>query len=170
MAVVSIRVPSQRCTIFNETPFWPASTAKADPETVCFGVVDDGRGGDGICRRGLIMELDDVGTVIATRELHIEGSAKVRITIGTPREFPEGDNFFCPFQILGIGNETVRYAGGVDAVQALVLSLQAIGAYLYTSAEFKAGRLTYLGMRNLGFPVPDNIRDLVPDDQAHLPG
>jgi hypothetical protein len=110
------------------------------------------------------MKLDSVGVVIAAREIDIDGDEKVVITIGAPQEFPEGGSFFCPYQILGIGRDNVRYAGGVDAVQALELALQMIGTDLYTSDEFKADRLRYHGMRNLGFPVPAIISDLVPKD------
>jgi hypothetical protein len=59
--------------------------------------------------------------------------------------------------------ETGRGAHGVDAVQALDLALKMVGAVLYTHAAWKAARLTWLGGRNLGFPVTDNLRDLVPD-------
>jgi hypothetical protein len=48
-------------------------------------------------------------------------------------------------------------------VQALDLALKMVGAVLYTHAAWKAARLTWLGGRNLGFPVTDNLRDLVPD-------
>ena len=110
------------------------------------------------------MKLKTVGVIIATREIDIDGNRKVLVTIGTPREFPEGGNYFCPYQISGMGNGRVRYAGGADSVQALELALQVIGTDLYTSAEFKADRLRSEGRRNLGFPVPATISDLVPKD------
>jgi hypothetical protein len=58
------------------------------------------------------MKLDNVGVVIATREFDIDEKGKVLVTIGVPQEFPEGRNFFCPYQISGMGDEQVRYAGG----------------------------------------------------------
>jgi hypothetical protein len=48
---------------------------------------------------------------------------------------------------------------GVDEMQALFLALQAIGNRLYTSAYFKAGKLTWLGRRDLGFPVANGKSD-----------
>jgi hypothetical protein len=51
---------------------------------------------------------------------------------------------------------------GVDEMQALFLAMQHIGTRLYTSAFFKAGKLEWLEQRNLGFPVPDKIADIVP--------
>jgi hypothetical protein len=49
----------------------------------------------------------------------------VRIRIGTPCPFPDDpqSNYYCPYQIDGLGNAKVRYAGGVDALQALELAL-----------------------------------------------
>jgi hypothetical protein len=37
-----------------------------------------------------------------------------------------------------------------------------IGAELYSSEEFKAGRLTFQGVRNLDMPVPEFLADLIP--------
>lgn len=111
------------------------------------------------------MELDSVGIAIATRDLDLAKGKKVIITIGKPEEFPDGGGgFYCPHQITGIGNERVRYAGGVDAVQALQLALIMIGAILYTSKEAKSRTLSWIGGQNgdLGFPLPDNLSDLRP--------
>ncbi len=50
-------------------------------------------------------------------------------------------------------------------MQALLLALKRVGADLYTSAEAKAGLLTWeagSSKSDLGFPVPDSIRDLAP--------
>ena len=59
---------------------------------------------------------------------------------------------------------------GVDAVQALLFALQMIGAEVYTSSQHQSGRLEWLERgRGYGFPVPDNIRDLlVGDDKRFL--
>ena len=110
------------------------------------------------------MKLDSVGIVVAVRELDLDDDKKIYITIGTPQEFPEGGNFYCPYKIDGLGDGSVYYAGGVDAVQALELTLKRIGTDLYTSTEFTNDRLRHLGMRNLGFPVPSSITDLVPPE------
>ena len=108
------------------------------------------------------MQLKDVGVQIATRELQASGR-KITVVIGKPEMFPDGVNFYCPYQIVGIGNERVRYAGGVDAVQALQLAMQMIGAELYTSQEAQSKQLSWVDdTGNLGFPVPDVLQDLVP--------
>ncbi len=113
------------------------------------------------------MQLDDVGDVIAERELEIEDGRPVLVQIGKPQRDPDvGGDFYCPFQMTGIGNEKIRYACGVDTVQALVLTLNMIAAELYTSDEARSGKLTWLGQRNLGIPVNHVIQDLIPEDDA----
>lgn len=108
------------------------------------------------------MELTTVGMVIAKRELLLSGGATVSVVIGKPESFPDGNGCYCPFQIVGLGNQKVRCAMGQDTVQALTLALSAIGAVLYTTSEWKSGLLTSNIGRDLGFPVPDSIRDLAP--------
>ncbi len=110
------------------------------------------------------MKRKSMGRVIALREIDLEGGDKIRVEIGTPKEFPEGGGYYCPYRIKGIGEGKLRYAGGVDSVQALELMLKCIATDLYTSEEFKSDRLRHMGMKNLGFPVFDAIADLVPKD------
>lgn len=108
------------------------------------------------------MKLTSVGVVIAQRELSLAQKAKISVYIGKPELFPDGNGHYCPYQIIGLGDHKVRYAGGEDAVQALTLALKSVGALLYTSAEGKAGLLRWNDSGDLGFPVPDSIRDLAP--------
>jgi len=101
--------------------------------------------------------------VIAERRLQLSGgTAEVIVTVGRP--ISDGNDYRCDFKITGLGYDKVQHAMGVDSVQALLLALMGIGARLYTSDEAREGRLTWLDSRNLGFPVPDNIADLVPED------
>jgi len=109
-------------------------------------------------------DLEDVGNVIAERELDTSDGRTVKVLIGQPQPFPEGSSYYCPIQITGIGKDMVMRAGGVDSVQALLLALKMIGARLYTSDEGRAGTLTWLERRNLGFPVVPFLQDLVPED------
>ena len=111
------------------------------------------------------MKLTSVGPVMAVRELSLSGKATVSVIIGKPEPFPDGNGCYCPYQILGFGDERVSYAGGEDTVQALMLTLKKIGTDLYTSPEARGGLLTWdagTTDRDLGFPVPDSIRDLAP--------
>jgi len=66
----------------------------------------------------------------------------------------------CPYQILGIGDERVRCAGGVDAVQALQLAMEMIGSELYFKLNRQHdGKLRWEAGKegDLGFPVPPNL-------------
>jgi hypothetical protein len=101
---------------------------------------------------------------IATRILELAGETPGEVTVGIMRPAPDGGDYKCGYQIVGIGSGKVRYIFGADSMQALVLALQAIGVDLYTSEAAKEGRLTSYGSRNLGFPVPDIIADLVPKE------
>lgn len=100
------------------------------------------------------MKFTNVGTIIAVRELDLHGGGKVTVTIGKPEKFPDAEDYYCSYQIIGIKRSSVRYAGGVDAVQALELALKMIGADLYTSDEARAGALSWKGNDegDLGFP------------------
>jgi hypothetical protein len=67
-----------------------------------------------------------LGRVIARRELaRATSGSPVLIEIGIPRRRAEAE-WACPYRIRGIGRRGIRYAFGVDAVQALQLVQQAI--------------------------------------------
>ncbi len=109
-----------------------------------------------------------MGVVIAKRDLLLGRERRVQVLIGKPEPFPDGIDWYCPYQITGIGSERVWWAGGVDSVQALVLALQNVGAWLVSSPEFKGGELRWeCGSTDgdLGFPVSANIRDALAADQ-----
>ena len=110
------------------------------------------------------MKLNDVGIVVATRELRLAGGKAVTVAVGKPEKFPDSEDYYCPYQILGLGNERIRRAGGIDAVQALELALKMIGTDLCTSKEAQAGELSWSGGKkgDFDFPVPDVLRELAP--------
>jgi hypothetical protein len=114
----------------------------------------------------MILDLKTLGTVIATRELALNGEYTVEVKIGKPERYPDGnEDYYCPYQITGIGKENIRYSSGVDKIQALFLTLMSIGSDLYTSKEYETGALRWFpGDRShdLGFPVLDTMKDLYP--------
>ena len=109
------------------------------------------------------MHLKDVGVQVATRILDLNGK-EVAVMIGRPEKFPDGEDYYCPYQIVGMGGGQVRYAGGIDAVQALQLAIQMIGADLYSSQDARSGKLSWHAGSpgDLGFPVPNSMRDSAP--------
>ena len=115
--------------------------------------------------RMAMMYLASVGDVIASRDLMLDDRQKVQVLIGKPEMLPGSEDWYCPYQSVGIGSGKVRYAIGVDPVQALVLSLSMLGAELYCSSEYEAGRLSWecgAVKGDLGLPVSQNIRDVLP--------
>jgi hypothetical protein len=75
----------------------------------------------------------ELGAVIAERRLRLldRPDVDVRVRIGAPRPFDEAaSDYYCPFQITGIGSGKVRRIGGVDAVQALELTLRVLPSAL----------------------------------------
>ena len=101
------------------------------------------------------------GDVIAERKFSVahapERGPVVKVLLGKPEKLPDGPDFYCPFQIVGMGPEKVRCAYGIDAFQAIQLAMSAIGAilnYPYESEDF--GTLRWEGDEggDLGFPSP----------------
>jgi hypothetical protein len=102
------------------------------------------------------MRLESVGKVLAERTLDLEGNGELRavkVRIGMPRRIPDSPDFYCPYQIVGLADETVRYTEGVDAAQAIYLAMEAAGTILASTTEARSGRLTWYGERAHGFPV-----------------
>jgi len=104
---------------------------------------------------------------LASRRLRLRGGAgpHVEVRIWAPEREQSGATFRCEYQIVGLGNDKIRYTIGIDAVHALQMVLQKIGTELYTSREFADGRLSWVGGSvpgDLGFPVPRNIADIPP--------
>jgi len=106
----------------------------------------------------------DLGIVIARREFELGDSGKVILEVGTPYPVDDGKTWFCPYRILGLGNERVKRTGGIDSVQAVYMALQMAGTDLYTSDPSRQKELTWCGQLNLGLPVPKTIADMVPPE------
>lgn len=105
------------------------------------------------------MDIFSLGDIVAERtfeKISSEGQpiGKVTVKIGRPVEVEIGRSY-CPYQIQGMGEEKMRYAMGVDTIQALILALTKVGTDLYTSQEWKMRSLTWMGdsSGNLGIPV-----------------
>ena len=80
------------------------------------------------------MKQNSLGVIIARRTLCWPGKdgRKITVLIGKPRLFPKSKrsshrDYYCPYQIVGVGDQKTRYSASVDAVQALQLVFTAIG-------------------------------------------
>ncbi len=109
---------------------------------------------------GVFPKLKDVGEIIAERALILEHRGKrrkkVTIRLGKPQVFPDGHpDYFCPYQILGLGEDEVRFAGGLDAFQAIQMVLIGIAIDLNRyRRKFGQGLYWLEKGDNLGFAKP----------------
>src|SRR5687767_1242628 len=91
--------------------------------------------------------------VIAERELELTmGDKKRKVVVRLAAPFPVEHGFRCDYQILGLGDDKVRFGTGIDGIQALQIALQNIGADLYL--RHREVSLLWEGDSDLGFPKP----------------
>lgn len=104
------------------------------------------------------MKLESIGEVIATRTLILlrgDGAAsKVVVLLGRPQQLPDHEDYYCPYQIKGAGDEKVRYMCGVDSFQALHLALSTLRVELEVLDKELGGKLRWEcdDTGGLGFP------------------
>jgi len=93
------------------------------------------------------MEINSLGEVIAERRLSMTSrdgqQVAITVKLGKPVEFPEGSGYYAPFQITGIGSEKIKYAGGVDAIQAIQLAMKMVAATLNALQDQQAVELSW---------------------------
>ncbi len=103
-----------------------------------------------------------LGELVAERTLAaIAGdgsSSPVLVRIGKPMPDPlPGGDWYCPSQIVGLGDETVKATFGVDSLQALLLCVYGLRLRLTQRAEQAAVRLDWLGQAGLGLAVDPEV-------------
>jgi hypothetical protein len=100
------------------------------------------------------MELKDVGEIVASRKFELlseHGSKEVLVKLRKPQPYPDSSGFFCPIQIVGVGDEKVRSAGGFDEMQSLQLALRMASVLIDTLDSETRSRLRWDGSHDLGF-------------------
>jgi hypothetical protein len=107
---------------------------------------------------------------IATRVLKLRrttGEIEIPIRIFAPKQ--GANSWSCKLEVDWPDGTLTTVAGGVDAIQALHIALQIVGAQIYASDHHASGKLMWLEPRKgYGFPVPHNIRDLLVGDDKRL--
>ncbi|NRR28838.1 hypothetical protein HSX11_01435 [Oxalobacteraceae bacterium] len=107
--------------------------------------------------------MDGCQSIAGSRELSLSNGGKVMISLGMPTLLKEGDSSYrCWYQISGLNEEESGRVVGGDALQSLQLALIKVGAILYTCPEWRNNLLSWNGDRDLGFPLPESLRDLQP--------
>ncbi len=108
--------------------------------------------------------------LIATRVLrlrHTGDNIEIPVRVFAPKQ--EATSWSCKFEVDWPDGTLTIAAGGVDAVQALHIALQLIGAMIYASDHHTSGKLMWLKPgKGYGFPVTNNLRDLLIGDDREL--
>jgi hypothetical protein len=103
-----------------------------------------------------------------TRMLRLRGragEAEIPIRIFWPVQ--EKAAWSCRWEIDWPDRQRSNSARGFDAIQALINALQMVGSEIYCSDAHNSGKLVWVEERTgYGFPVPNNIRDLLVGDDA----
>ena len=84
------------------------------------------------------------------REFEFQGGP-LPVRLYAPTATPH-DDFECHWEILWPQRAQRARAIGIDSMQALLLALVAVRAELMENPAYQAGKLTYLGGNDLGFP------------------
>ncbi|MBB6308619.1 DUF6968 family protein [Xanthobacter tagetidis] len=102
--------------------------------------------------------------------LFVDG-AEVGVPVRISAPVAAAKDWSCHFAIHwpdGVRDDTVY---GIDAVQALFLTMQMVGAQLYMSDAHSEGRLRWCEPGGgYGFPVPKAMRDELIGDDARVDG
>ncbi len=108
----------------------------------------------------------ELGDVVAERRLEAIGADGRRTTvvlrIGRPMRDPQpGGDWYCPRQVLGLGDESVEVSHGVDSLQAFLLCVNGARLTLPERASAASVRLDWLGHSDLGLKVdPELLKEL----------
>jgi hypothetical protein len=108
--------------------------------------------------------------LIATRMLklrHTSGKIQIPVRIFAPEQ--RDIDWACRVEIDWPDSAFALDVMGVDAVQALELALRIVGASIYASDHHASGNLMWqVPGQGYGFPVTNNIRDLLIGDDKFL--
>ena len=104
------------------------------------------------------MNFENIGEIIATRRLQFLDESDIKRTVsvfvGKPQQSTDS-NYYCPFQVIGIGSQKTQAAQGQDSIQALQSALILIAARLNHLNVELGGTLSWDGANkgDLGFPL-----------------
>lgn len=107
--------------------------------------------------------------LIASRTLTLRQSGRdraVRIDLFAPVQ-DKDCGWFCRYEIAWPHARDVGEGWGLDAIQAIEITLRKIGSTIYASPYHESGRLMWReAQQGYGFPVPNGIRDLLIGEDA----
>ena len=90
--------------------------------------------------------------VIAERRFHLRGPARreVVVRIGAPEK--DKRDFRCPFQVVGLSDNSVQYSHGIDSFQALYLAFVGARRTVENNVEVLSGFFTKVIIDNEAGP------------------
>jgi hypothetical protein len=110
--------------------------------------------------------------IIATRVLTLRRSSdavELAARLFAPEQ--DGTEWRCRYEIDWPEGQRASFAVGIDAVQALHLTLQKIGIDLYMSEHHASGGLVWMRPgQGYGFPVPKNGRAFLIGEDKRFEG
>ncbi len=108
-------------------------------------------------------QLDEVVAERRVDAVSDDGSAApVHLVVGRPRPDPQpGEDWGCPHQILGLGDDSVGVSHGVDSLQAFLLSVWTLELKLTERAEAASVRLEWLGSSDLDLRVVPDLENRI---------
>jgi hypothetical protein len=108
--------------------------------------------------------------LIATRTLRIrntDGDISFSVMLHAPEI--DGSSWLCRYEIGWPSGSRLSAGHGVDAIQALNLTMQKIGIDLYMSEAHLTGNLFWERKgEGYGFPLPQNASDLLEGADKHF--
>ncbi len=106
----------------------------------------------------------DVATAVVTRRFDLKDGDSVELFVWAPTT-SEDDWAYCPWRIRGLSHGDPTGCGrGVDSVATLQSALTKAAMHLYTSSEYRDGRLTWRKTRDLGLPL---LPGMVPGEDGY---
>ncbi|GAA2424830.1 hypothetical protein GCM10010191_41320 [Actinomadura vinacea] len=105
------------------------------------------------------MKTYELGEVVAERRLETVAGNGARtpvvVKLGKPQPDPLSANqdWYCPHQILGLGENRVEASYGVDSLQAFLLGVYSLQLKLAERAETAQVQLEWAGTPDLGLEV-----------------
>lgn len=90
--------------------------------------------------------------------------ASVRFRLGRPVK--EGEDWRCPFEVVGLGERRLEAAHGADSVQALLLALAKLRVVVAALALEHRGRIAFDG--RVGPGIPSLFEEPPPADEDDL--
>ena len=107
------------------------------------------------------MKVENIGEIIAERKFTLvrpgQPAVEVRASLGKPQRIPNHTDYYCPYQITAPADTKLHGVCGVDAFQAIQLTMATIGIELEVLSKDSGGKIEWDAGTdgNLGFPAAE---------------